>query len=161
MITFSSPIGNPTLTHLYFHSFIHNNLTSVKLNPQFITDDIGMELCARCISSPFTINETHNLFQGHFHTSLLGLVSKPGKDPSALHMIHHLSIKDSCGCSTNDWLDSYNFPTKWSTATHCADFVSSLPCLRLPTQEGVSPTRLSIFPGLSAFPYLGCLPFLI
>ena len=75
------------------------------------------------MSSPFSIKVAHLIFKGHFRTSPLGLVEKPRK-PSALRLICHHSKCDHNGESTNGWLDSDDFPTRWYSAADCADVVS-------------------------------------
>jgi len=56
------------------------------------------------MSGPFSIDEAHAIFGGHFHTSPLGLVEKVPSDGS-WQMIQHLSKMDNMGFSTNDALD--------------------------------------------------------
>ena len=82
-------------------------------------------------------------------------------------MIHHLSKKDSSGYSTNDWIDSDDFLTEWSSAVQCVDFVRVFlffapPLLHPPPKWGCFinlPHGLYsiLFCGLSAS-YTGCLP---
>jgi hypothetical protein len=120
-LTYGSPIGSPPpLTY----SFIPDNLASANLNPKYITNDLASEVASGRMGGPFTVEEAHRLFEGHFRTSPLGLVPKPGKCSDDLRLIRHLSKKDHLGFSTNDWLNSDDFPTKWFSAAHCADFVS-------------------------------------
>ncbi|KAF8503143.1 hypothetical protein JB92DRAFT_3123482 [Gautieria morchelliformis] len=92
----------------------------IKLNPQFVSDDMASKLAAGRLSSLFTVSKAHTIFGGHFRTSTLGLVPKHGKDPNTLQLIRHLSKKDSQGYSTNDWLDSDDFPMKWALSAHLA-----------------------------------------
>ena len=129
-LIYGSPISNPPpLTS----TFIPNNLTSVQLNPAFITTDLVAEQAAGCKNGPFSIEEAHQIFNSHFRTSPLGLVPKPSKDPGTLHIIQHLSKCDGLGASMNDWIDSDDFPTKWSSGAECADFVSPFSCTCVPS----------------------------
>lgn len=141
-ITYGSPIGNPPpLTH----TFIPDNLASVNLKAQFISDDIVAEVTTGRMSGPFSVEEAQSIFQGHFRTSPLGLVPKPGKGPDSFCMICHLSKRDSSGFSTNNWIDSDDFPTEWSSAAQCVDFVCTLSPSPTPHCSPSSlPTRMAI-----------------
>jgi len=74
------------------------------------------------MDGPFTIEQAHTIYGGHFRTCPLGLVEKPGS--LALQMIRHLSKEDDYGISTNSWVNLYDFPTHWFTVAQTADFVS-------------------------------------
>ena len=73
------------------------------------------------MDGPYTIEEAHIVFGSHFWTCPLGLVEKPGS--SALRMIRHFSKTDQFGDSTNSWVNSDDFPTRWFSAAQTADFV--------------------------------------
>ena len=111
------------------------------------------------VNGPFSVAEAYAIFNGHFHTSPLGVVEKAGL-PSDLRLIRHLSKTDSHGSSTNGWLDAAEFPMQYYSAVHCADFVrllhvyfpfaeifcpSCLPCAE------VLPLLATIFLHLSSF----------
>ena len=91
--------------------------------PQLISNDIASKRAAGCISGPFTIEEAQIIFASHFHTSPLGLVEND-LGSRKWWMICHLSKQDDCGESTNDWLDSDDFPMKYYPASQTADYVS-------------------------------------
>ena len=74
------------------------------------------------MDGPYTIEQAHVIYGGHFCTCPLGLVEKLGS--SALRMIHHFSKEDQFGDSTNSWVDSVDFLTRWFTAMQTADFMS-------------------------------------
>jgi len=114
-----SPIGVPTpLTH----TTVMPNLMSAKLQPDVVADYIAEEVLLGHMSGPFTHEETHLIFKGHFHTVPVGLVEK---DPikGTFRMIQHFSKKDELGVSVNSQLDSEDFPTRWHSAYTMADYV--------------------------------------
>src|SRR5882724_11152529 len=88
--------------------FMPQNLPLTNLNP---------------VSGLFSIEAAHYIFKGHFRTSLLGLIEKPGK-PGALQLIP-IFLKMTITESTNGWLDSDDFPTKWYSAADCTDLMSA------------------------------------
>ena len=137
-IKYGSPIGNPP--HLS-ETFIPNNLASVLNNPDFVFSSLAEETASGCMDGPFSIVEAHTIFKGHFCTSPLGVIEKPGSLTHPFHLICHLSKCDSNGCSTNGWLDASEFPPFYFSAARCADFVSILFCL-LPS----SPTAPALLP---------------
>ena len=118
-LTHGSLISNPLLL---WYTFIPNNLPSANIHPEYITGLITVEVAAGCMDSPFTIEQAHTIYGGHFRMCPLGHVEKPGS--LALHMIHHFSKEDHLGVSTNSWVDSDDFPTQWFTAAQMANFVS-------------------------------------
>ena len=63
------------------------------------------EVVAGHIDSPFSIQDAHIIFDGHFCTAPLGFVEKPGS--TALQLICHHSKEDIAGCSMNGWLDPF------------------------------------------------------
>ena len=83
------------------------------------------------MSGLFTVEEATKIFGGHFHTSPVGLVEKYPGD-GKWHMIRHLSKCDEHGHSTNDWIDSADFPTTYYSATTVASYVSPSIPLFLP-----------------------------
>ena len=75
-ITFSSPIGNPPPL---LHTFIPKNLASATLLPDIIENELLNKTSSGCMSGPFSVEEAHVIYNGHFHTSPVGLVKKvPG-----------------------------------------------------------------------------------
>src|SRR6266481_2693618 len=76
------------------------------------------------MDGPYSIEQAHIVFGGHFRTCPLGLVEKPGS--TALCMIHHFLKDDQFGQSTNSWVNSDDFPTRWFMVSQMADFVSCL-----------------------------------
>ena len=124
-LTYSSPIGDPPPL---YSTFTPKNLPSATVLPDVITNEIRAELIAGRLSSPFTLNEAHIIFDGHFCTSPLGLVEKHPGD-GKWRMIRHLSKTDQDGDSTNGWLDANDFPTKYYSTSMTADFVSPFSAL--------------------------------
>jgi len=74
-LTHGSPIGNPPPL---WYTFIPNNLTSANIHPEYITNLITAEVAAGHMDGPFTIEQAHIIYGGHFRTCPLGLVEKPG-----------------------------------------------------------------------------------
>ena len=124
-ITYGSPIGNlPPLRH----TFIPANLSSALNLPHIIDNKITVKLSAGRMSGPFSLDQASTIFEGHFCTSPLGLVEKtPGSGKWLT--ICHLSKEDADGKSTNGWLNSSDFPTKYYSASMMADFVRTDPTL--------------------------------
>ena len=155
-LTYGSPIGNPPPL---ISMFIPKNLPSATLLPEVISNEIAAKLSTGRISGPFTPEEAHFIFDGHFHTSPLGLVEKvlelPGDEK--WRMICHLSKTDTEGTSTNGWLSSDDFPTRYYSASMTADFVSAFPFVlpRVPC-HGLVPLQCEPCHGL-VFP-LPCMP---
>ncbi len=121
-ITYGSPIGNPPPL---LHTFIPKNLASANLHPKIINNELLEETTSGHMSGPFTVDEAHLIFDGHFCTSPVGLVEKLPGDGN-WQMIRHLSKVDHLGFSTNDALDSDDFPTLFFSAAQVAEWVSTL-----------------------------------
>src|SRR6266481_2829719 len=119
-ITYGSPIGNPPPL---LHMFIPKNLASADFLPNIIDQELLDETAAGCMSGPFTVSEASCIFCGHFHTAPVGLIEKVPGDGN-WRMIRHLSKTDHLGFSTNDSLDSDDFPTSYFSATIVVDWVS-------------------------------------
>jgi hypothetical protein len=99
-------------------------MASTDLNPSFIDDYLAGEVKAGRMSGPYTRDEAHAFFGGHFRTSPLGLVEKePGM--GKWRMIQNNSALDGTGQSTNSWLDAKDILIKWNTCADMADLVSS------------------------------------
>jgi hypothetical protein len=59
------------------------------------------ELKAGQMSGPYTIEQAHVLFRGHFRTAPLGFIERP-PGCRKWRMIRNLSARDHLGVSTND-----------------------------------------------------------
>jgi len=111
-ICYGSPIGNPPpLTY----TFIPDNLKTTLLDPGYMDNLLSEELATGHMDGPFTINEAHTIFAGHFRMAPLSFVEKPGS--SALRLIRHHSKLDHMSTSTNNWLDLSTGPTKFYSAS--------------------------------------------
>ena len=119
-ITYGSPIGNPLPLSM---SFLPSNLPSANIRPKIIDQELVVEVAARWMSGPFTVSEATEIFSGFFCCSPVGLVEKVPGDGNWC-MIRHLSKQDSNRNSTNDWLNSDDFPTTYFTSTLATQFVS-------------------------------------
>ena len=107
-------------------TFIPNNPASALNNANFIFSSLAEETASGHMDGPFSIVEAHTIFEGHFCTSPLGVIEKPGSLTHSFHLICHLSECDSNRCFTNGWLDASELPTCYFSAAHCAGFVSVL-----------------------------------
>jgi len=117
------PIGNPPpLTS----TFLLRNLSSANLYPEIIDRELAEETEARRMSGPYTVEEAHAIFNGHFRTSPVGLVEKHPGD-GKWRMICHLSKSDLNRHSTNNWVDLADFPTLYFPTTTVSAYVSSSP----------------------------------
>ncbi|KAK6967055.1 hypothetical protein R3P38DRAFT_3509002 [Favolaschia claudopus] len=116
-ISFGSPIGNPPTPSF---TFIPSNMPTTDLNPSFIDNYLAGEVAAGRMSGPYSVEEAHAFFGGHFRTAPLGLVEKePGL--GKWRMVQNNSVLDSSGDSTNSWLDAKDILIKWSTCANMAD----------------------------------------
>ena len=77
------------------------------------------------MTGPFSIEEAHHIFGGHFCTTPLGLVQKE-ENMTKWWVIRNASKKDSYGVSVNDMIESDDFPTRWSSAWIVAQYVSPM-----------------------------------
>ena len=122
-ITYGSLIGNPPPL---LHTFIPKNLASATLLPDIIENELLNETSSGRMSRPFSVEEAHVIFNGHFRTSPVGLVEKVPGDGN-WRIIRHLSKTDHLGFSPNDALDSHDFPTLFFSAAHVAELVRVCP----------------------------------
>ena len=82
-ISHGLPIGNPPPL---LCTFMADKFSSTNIQPDIIQDELWEETAAGPMSSPFSIEEAHIIFYGHFRTSPIGLVKKiPGN--GKWHMI--------------------------------------------------------------------------
>jgi len=118
-MTHGPPIGNPPpLTH----TIISNNLRLVDIYPLYMDNFIQEELNSSQFDGPYTVEEAHKIFGGHFCTAPLGFVEKPSS--MSLRLIHHHLKEDDFGQSTNSWLDPSVDATRFYMAADTAEFVS-------------------------------------
>ena len=96
-----------------------------------MTECIAAEVALGHMSGPFTHEEMHLIFGGHFRTIPVGLVEK---DPikGTLHLIQHFSKADQLGMSVNSQLDLDNFLTHWHSTYTMAGYVNFVSCLPFP-----------------------------
>ena len=120
-LTYGSPISNPPPLSKFF---LPKNLPSANIHPMLIDQELQTEVSAGRMSGPFTIPQASIIFGGPFRSSPVGLVEKIPGD-GTWHMIRHLSKCDDDGQSTNDWVDSDDFPTNYFAASWVCQFVSS------------------------------------
>ena len=77
------------------------------------------------MSGPFMVAEATKIFGGFFRCSPVGLIEKVPRD-GIWRMVRHLSKQDNDGNSTNNWIDSDDFPTTYFTSIWVTQFVSLL-----------------------------------
>ena len=106
-------------------TFLLSNLPSANIHPGLIDKELKNEVAASHMLGPFMVSEAIKIFGGFFHCSPVGLVEKVPGD-GIWHMVRHLSKQDGNGNSTNNWIDSDDFPTTYFTSTWVAQFVSLL-----------------------------------
>jgi len=126
-LTYGSPISNPPpLSKI----FLPKNLPSADIHLMLIDQELLAEVSASHMSGPFTIPQASIIFGGPFRSSPVGLVEKIPGDGTWC-MICHLSKCNEDGQSTNDWVDSDNFPTTYFAASWVCQFVSSSMCFTI------------------------------
>lgn len=115
------PIGDvPPLTRTY----TPKNHKSAEEHPEIIRDYCNEEVKLGRMSGPFSKEETHRIFGGHFASSPLGLVEKSG-EPGKFRIVRDLSFENEDGFAVNKFLDADDFPTEWGTAAQVAEIVSN------------------------------------
>jgi len=119
-ITFGSPIGNPLPLP---HTLIPVNLPSALKLPHIIDNETAFELAAMRMSSQCSVSKAHTIFNGHFHTSPLGLIEKIPRSGKWC-MICNLLKQDEHSDSTNGWLNIEDYPTKFYSVNMMADYMS-------------------------------------
>ena len=97
--------------------------SSAMLRPAVVTDYISEEVVLGHMSGPFTKDETHTIFGGHFRMVPIGLVEKD-LVKGTYCLIQHFSKQDEFGVSVNSQLNSNDFPTQWHSAYTMACYVS-------------------------------------
>jgi len=117
-IIYGSPLGNPPPLSTIF---LPPNLTSAYIHPKLIDQELLAEVSTNCMSGPFTLKEAL-IFGGSFCSSPVSLMEKVSGDGN-WQIIRHLCEHDSKGHSTNDWLDSDEFPTSYFMALWVSQFV--------------------------------------
>src|SRR5882724_1883565 len=74
-LTYGSPIGNlPPLSH----TFIPNNLGLADIDPAYMDSFLAEEVTSSHMDGPFTVNYSHQIFNGHLQMAPLSFVEKPG-----------------------------------------------------------------------------------
>jgi hypothetical protein len=116
------PIGKPPLLT---HTFVPPNMKLALQHPQFVNAHIPEEIEAGHMSGPFTLNKTHFIFKGHFHTTPMGVIEKEPRD-GKFRLIRSWPKKDADGVSGNDMLNSDDFLTCWGSAWVVEQYVSPM-----------------------------------
>src|SRR5882724_11484873 len=74
-LTHSSLIGNPLPIHF---TFIPKNVPLANIQPEYILNLIEKEVAAGLMDSPYTSEQAHVIYGGHFCMCPLGLVENLG-----------------------------------------------------------------------------------
>jgi hypothetical protein len=101
--------ANLPLACIYFA-----NHTSLRLDPQFISDYIPAEQQAGRYSIGYSPDELEQII-GPFHITPLGLMPKPHTDIFRLIQDYSYPHDDSSLLSVHVSINSDNFPTTWGT----------------------------------------------
>ncbi|KAG2127254.1 uncharacterized protein EDB93DRAFT_1096635, partial [Suillus bovinus] len=105
------------------------NHKSTRERPDIIKKYCNDKVELGCMSGPFSKEEVHHIFGGHFISSPLGLVEKSG-ELGKYWFVWDLFFKNKDRYTINSWLDADDFPTEWGTAAQVAEnresFVESL-----------------------------------
>jgi hypothetical protein len=120
-------------------SFTPPNSPSVSLHSQLVSDYLSNEVRLGHMSGPYSRVEVENILRSPFRSSPLTIVEKPG----GFRIVHNSSAKDRYGVSTNDQINSDDFPMKWGSASTFAQIVSlslSVPSLAPVPLESFSPS---------------------
>jgi hypothetical protein len=106
---------------------IFPNHSSVAQHSAFVQNYLDEEILARRMSGPFTQEEVETILGGHFQCSpMIVSVSVQGPDlPDKLRLCRHLSKGDKDTLSTNAYIDKEKYPTKFGSAAHVAEIVST------------------------------------
>jgi hypothetical protein len=120
-LIYGSPIGSPPPLS---RTFIPPNMPSAFVDLPKIDMFIEEELNSSQMSGPVSFEEALEFFNGPFHTASIGLIEKP-PDSGKWRMIRNFSATDEFRVSTNNWLDSDDFPIMWHSCSVIADFVHS------------------------------------
>ena len=100
------------------------NLLSANICPDVIDQELVDEVMAGHMLGPFTLSQVMEIFGSFFCCPLVGLVEKIAGD-SNWQMICHLSKRVKDSNSTNDWINSDDFPTTYFMASWVTQFVSN------------------------------------
>lgn len=103
-------------------SFTPRNHYKTEEEAAIVQVKVDAEVQAGRMSGPFSFDDARAYLGGHFRTSPLAVVPKDGG--TDWRMVQNLSFEDPQGVSVNSLIDSDDFPTTWSTAQICADYVS-------------------------------------
>lgn len=107
-------------------TFTFKNHASSEMDPEFIDTYIRGEVAAGRYSQGFEPEELANAI-GHYHTSPLGLVPKPGTDK--LRLVQDMSYPRNNPSipSVNSGINSDDFPTEWGTFKDTSNLILTLP----------------------------------
>lgn len=116
-----SPIGNPPRLD---YTFIPPNMPSALKHPELVEEHFTEEIKSGRMSGPYTIDQAHIFFKGHFRCAPIGFIEKePGS--KKWRMIRNLSACDDYGFSTNSWLNAKDMSIMWHSCSVFADLVCS------------------------------------
>lgn len=110
------------------NTVIFANHSSCTEYMDFIEDYLDDELAAGRMSGPFTQEEAKKIL-GHFQSSPLTVSIQPQGpgEPDKLRLCRNLSKSSKLHLSTNDYIDTDDFPTRFGSAAEVAEIISSAP----------------------------------
>src|SRR5882724_11401689 len=74
-LTYDSPISDPPALS---YTFTPKSLSLADIDPAYMDTFLEEEVSSGCMDNPFSMETTHHIFRGHFHTAPLGFTKKPG-----------------------------------------------------------------------------------
>jgi hypothetical protein len=107
-------------------TYIPDNHKSALDHPDFIISYIHAEVSAGRYSGPFSPDRLERII-GHFRTSPLGVIPKPGTSKFRLIQDHSFPRNHNFIPSVNSAIDSSLFPCDWGTFEDCERLVTEAP----------------------------------
>lgn len=108
----------------------HATATDTPEHKSFVINYLAEEERLGRMSAPYPEDIIRQCY-GHIRSSPLGVIDKatPPGQPQKYRLITDASYRDSHDISTNDFIDSDEFPTRWHGVDVIANMVSALPPL--------------------------------
>ena len=119
------PMGEfPPLTE----TVIFPNHPSAKNYDKEIKTYLQEEVVARRMFGPFCQSEMEDIMKGPFQSSPLIIDAQPQPNgaPDKIRICRHMSKRDKLHPSTNDYVDSSKFPTRFGSVSEVGEIVSPL-----------------------------------
>ncbi|KAF7295755.1 hypothetical protein HMN09_01118000 [Mycena chlorophos] len=131
-LRYGFPMGDfPRLTK----SVEFPNHMSVLQNEEFVNETLDEEVDAGRMDGPFaTLGEVEQMLNSFVQVSpmIVSVQTQAPGEPDKRRLCRHLSKGDAQHPSTNSHVDKDKFPTRFGTASHVAEMVSTIPLIRFP-----------------------------